>query len=352
MALAIFRDFEVEFRQLEKLLNARRQDLAKSPRVADSNVIFADVRKAKSLTAQTLATRQVAIIQEIDPAANTLRYAPCSLRVDQPVSSHLGILDVTSHQPGVITIAGDVAFEPGDALHQDTMIGDIHHVLSEFQAMWKPIWDKHRDTPAETWIPFRDAMQAVLPQEESEVTLPPFTLHEWQHAVSKKKIHTAAGPDGVSRADMANCPDWAAQQLVDAINCIERGDMEWPDSILKGHISAIEKVDGASTPSEYRPICVLSLIYRTWSSHRARQLLHWIDARAPAQLIGNRPGKSTADLWWHLALLTEESQNGEHSLSGLVTDVAKCFNNIPRPIVYMVARMGIPQSNGQLHRIS
>eukprot|EP00438_Fugacium_kawagutii_P017648 Skav235522 [mRNA] locus=scaffold625:1016263:1019103:- [translate_table: standard] len=99
----------------------------------------------------------------------------------------------------------------------------------------------------------------------------------------------------------------------------------------------------AAQPSDFRPICVLSMIYRTWGSYRARDLLDWIERCAPEQLVGNRPGKSTANLWWQIAMLAEEAHHHGHELAGLVTDVTKCYNTIPRQVVYIIARrIGIP----------
>ena len=120
-----------------------------------------------------------------------------------------------------------------------------------------------------------------------------------------------------------------------------------------------EKTERASPPHEFRPIIVLGLPYRTWSTIRARQCLKWFAQFAPEGLRGNLPGRSTTGLWWKLAMEAEAATQDQRKVSGFVTDVTKAYNNLPRPIAFACAlHFGLPitfvrawhAALGQVHR--
>ena len=101
------------------------------------------------------------------------------------------------------------------------------------------------------------------------------------------------------------------------------------------------KEPDAQWVNAFRPITVLSLPYRCWASLRCRQLIRWITATAPDTLIGNRPGKSTADLWFTIQAQIEEQHYNGGALSGVLTDIVKCYNMIPRlPTLVVLFRAG------------
>lgn len=56
-------------------------------------------------------------------------------------------------------------------------------------------------------------------------------------------------------------------------------------------------------------------------------------------MFGNRPGYSTASVWWNLMLQIEECLYLDVPPCGVVTDVRKAFNNLPRGVVYAIARV-------------
>lgn len=80
-------------------------------------------------------------------------------------------------------------------------------------------------------------------------------------------------------------------------------------------------------------------MYRCWSSIRAREVLKYLSARAPAELIGNRPRHETADIWWSIACQVEASYNGGPPLAGAIADITKCFNALPRIPIFALARL-------------
>jgi hypothetical protein len=134
------------------------------------------------------------------------------------------------------------------------------------------------------------------------------------------------------------------EKLVTHVNQIEQGTYDWPQASMVGLISAIEKHSAAASPSEYRPITVLSMVYRTYSSTRTKQILKWLHRHVPPGLMGNMPHQSTVQVWRALAEQIEHSQYFQTDWTGAVTDVCKCFNTLPRHVVYFLGRhMGLPE---------
>lgn len=346
IASAIFASFEADFRQYETLLNRHRVTQAKERRRTDPTVIFKDVKKAQSLPVQTVVLQSNVEVTEVDDSSCCIRYHPQHLRIDEPVKFQGTFLDIQEHVHGTITTTTKPMVAVGDLLCQDKMVGDLDGVFRAFHELWHPIWNRHEHSTAEEWEPTLRAITELPMQSPGEMVFPPIDYETWMHAVQTKKPHSAVGPDGVSREDLLRMPRQVTNQIIQLIADVEAGLRPWPKQVLVGHITAIEKHGAAAAPSDYRPICVLSMIYRTWGSIRSKQMLAWIDRFAPKYLMGNRPGHSTMDIWHSLALMVEGAAHDDSMhVAGLVTDICKCFNTLHRPMVYACARRcGFPAS--------
>lgn len=335
----IYACFEADFRGYEKLLRKHRATQAKERRQADPSVIYKDVRKAQSLPVQTVVLKHTVEIVDVSNDGLNIQYAPHRLHLDEPVWTPQGFLHIADHLHGSITTVEKADLAVGDLLTQTKMIGDLPGIFSAFHDLWHPIWNRHQDMDISAWD---STIQQIrdLPQITSgQCVFPPIDMDTWIRAVTAKKPHSAVGPDGVSREDLLRLPPQATQHILDMLADIEAGRREWPQSILVGHITAIEKHGAAASPSDYRPICVLSMVYRTWGTIRSKQMLAWLDKFAPAHLTGNRPGHATMDVWFELALMVERaSHDDDAQVAGLVTDVCKCFNTLHRGVVYACAR--------------
>ena len=81
------------------------------------------------------------------------------------------------------------------------------------------------------------------------------------------------------------------ERLLAMLEAIEQGS-QWPIQAVTGFVMALEKTAGATTVDQYRPITVFSLVFRTWGSIRARQVLRHLASVAPSSCVGNLPGKT------------------------------------------------------------
>ena len=335
--------FRQDFQQLESALIRARGHAARQARKADANKAFRDVARPRALPVQTLAMSKVAHVTEVETAQHKVHYHPAVFDCDEPLSGPTGILIPAAHVPGQLTFEMEPSLAVGDALTQPNFHGSRQDVASKFLALWNPMWNRHKDMPLDRWDEaIRDIAQ-VLPRPDHDMQLPPITDQQWLKAVKAKRSKSATGPDGVARKDLLAMPAPLVTRLVEHLHLIEQGTLTWHPCSMTGLIALVEKKPGASHPSEFRPICVLSFIYRTWASIRAKQCLQWLDTLSCATQCGNRPGTSARHLWWKIAQQIEGQHLASSSMSGIITDVVKCFNTLPRQLVAFCGRaLGLP----------
>lgn len=215
-------------------------------------------------------------------------------------------------------------------------------MTQEFEKLWYGFWGRHQDTQASRWTPFVDMVKQHVTPSCEPMQMDPIDIQTWRRAVRSKKKRSAVGPDGVSRSDLIGMSDAGVEAILQIIQAIEQGS-PWPRSLMVGLISMLEKKEDAEKVTDFRPICIFSVIYRTWASIRARQILRFLANHAPTGLVGNRPRKETADIWWTISMQIEASLFYGYPMSGATADICKCFNALPRvPVTCLAEWLGIP----------
>ena len=102
---------------------------------------------------------------------------------------------------------------------------------------------------------------------------------------------------------------------------------------------ALEKKLGACEVKDFRPITILSLVYRTWSSLSSREALRFISTLAPDMIFGNLPGATASSLCFRVQTLVEQAGYGGQQQLGFSADLVKAFNHLPRIPVLAAARV-------------
>ena len=219
VAQLIFQNFQQEFAKLETLLIRARGHAAKMARRADAARAFRDVAKPKALPVQTLATKQIATVTEVDFSAKTVTCEPSVLDVHDMVVGPLGPLTVTSHQQGCLHFLEDPPLAVGDTITQACLKGSALQVVQEFIDLWNPMWNRRIDQAPTDWDEVALDLGKTLPQPPHEMPLPPITSAQWIRAVRSKKSRSATGPDGVSRRqDLLNMPMQFTEKLVEYLS--------------------------------------------------------------------------------------------------------------------------------------
>ena len=106
--------------------------------------------------------------------------------------------------------------------------------------------------------------------------------------------------------------------------------VSWPSQLIDGKVVSLAKVPMPGSPADFRPITVFSILYRVWSSFHSKHVLKQLDGLLPETLYGCRPGRYAAQVWSKLLWTVEHAFQHEVDMTGLVADLQKAFNMIPR----------------------
>jgi hypothetical protein len=225
-----------------------------------------------------------------------------------------------------------------DYHHHTVTTDQVHHNLIDF---WNPRWNCDALQQEETWARMTSFVKAYVPK--IPIVLPPLTVETWRKALQRFKPHAARGADGWARLDLIKMSTTHATKLLKILTAIEQRLMTWPKQLLEGLVIAIEKCDGAHKPNEFRPIVLLSIIYRCWASLRARQMLQQIEPFIHADAHGFLPSRAPAQTWLQIQAAVETSLQSTMPLAGIGTDFVKAFNCIQRkPLWFLADALGIP----------
>jgi ribonuclease HI len=155
---------------------------------------------------------------------------------------------------------------------------------------------------------------------------------------------SAAGLDGWSSADLSILSDKSYGILVDFLNCIEHGQVKWPEHMRQTRTVFLSKdPNKTDDPLCYRGLKITSCIYRKWASNRLHALDEWVEQwdHPALHVVG---GKGAMDAWLRTSLRAELNKLEERELTGGSIDIYKCFDQINRELLFDVAQAaGMPQ---------
>ncbi len=322
-------------RKFEADLNKQRMQGAKQRRHDDPNVIFRDLRADPPQPVQMLINQAKANITCVDEEDHSIEVQPpTAWKEDQPVLINGIQVSVIHSEPDKLWLEDVTQTSENAMVVQEEYVGELTQLFESFSQEWVKRWDRHRETEDSFWDPIVALAKQVLPQPPP-MAASPIGYDEWMAAVRAKKSKGAIGPDGISKQDLLQMPRQVVEQLLSLITQVENGE-KWPQQAVTGFVIALEKTYGAKTVDQYRPITVFSLVYRTWGSIRAKQILRHLEPLAPHTCTGNLPGRNAAQVWNGIQESIEESLYSKISMGGAVLDLVKAFNLLPRIPIMMI----------------
>ena len=339
VAQEIFDSIALAVRDLEKALIAESKQYARLRRASDPCLIFQDLKPPSLVGADLLASSLTTKVFEVNPD-------DCSITLNDPIAWDLRFpifaggskLDVIFSDHDCLEHIEGIA--PGMTVTQTQCSGTIPEMHDAFVATWKERWLRHIDVPCERWTAILQFARDHLPKNRFE--LPSCTAHDLRAIIQKKHSKTSCGLDGVSVCDIKRMPTAALANFCSIFEHAERTG-EWPSQMINGRVACIPKVDIPKTVLDFRPITILGVLYRCWGSHHAKNALRAVDGVLPPTLFGSRPGCFASQVWAQLMWSIEHSYSHEIEMCGIVADVQKAFNFLPRIVVTEVlAWIGIP----------
>ena len=220
---------------------------------------------------------------------------------------------------------------PGQVASCTQVLSGPHEVHDAILAHWIKHWNQRVQPTEEEWSRMTGFLRHHL--RPMDFRLRPFDETTWHHTLKKYKAHAARGADGISHHDFRRLPPEYTRHIVLLLQQIEAGQAQWPMQVLQGLCIALAKVADARTPSQHRPICIFSLLYRTWSAARSRQLCRSLANLLPPDLLGFAPGKEAGQYWMSLQAAIELAMQSSTDLCGIGTDLRRAFNMMSRPLL-------------------
>ena len=338
----LFVGFQKFVVQYERELASYRYHHATQRRAHNIGFVFQDCKDDPLPQADTLLDRLEVGIEEVRPDDNSLVLVrPVSLLPDVPVVVGGTVLAVVAHSEDQLWAESVDGLQPGNWLTQERAVASDDEILARFAKVWSERWVKMSHVQPGQW----DQICGFLERTARPITwqIAPWTPQRFRMAVKHKKKKAAKGPDGVSQADLAALPDAACSALTQIFDAVEQG-AQWPNQLACGFVSSLAKHPAAQSVDEFRPVVVYSLPYRVWSSERAKEAMSSLAPLLPNSVQGGVPSRQAKSIWFELASSLELAYLNGDGLHGLLMDIQKCFNNIPRfPLWFALTLLDFPQ---------
>ncbi len=288
--------------------------------------------------------------KHVEGTISVVDYDDCALEFSQETQWIPDVpLIVQGHQlepimvtPDKIWVESLPSVSVGMNVVQNHNVGSLPELFKAFSEQWNKRWAKHQDVSIDQWSTIIDFASRHFRRIHTDPLQHSCEL--LRATISSKKKQSARGLDGVSRADMLHLDEISLQSFLSMFSrAHQTGD--WPQQALQGSVASLAKVDAPQTVSDFRPITVFSVAYRAWSSMESR---HWLKALEPVLadwLCGNRQATRAMHLWREIIDQVEIAPAGFGHRHGIVFDLEKAYNTIPRvPVMALANLIGISQS--------
>eukprot|EP00438_Fugacium_kawagutii_P032771 Skav206040 [mRNA] locus=scaffold1314:836404:840515:- [translate_table: standard] len=257
--------FAVAVEQYATQVKSRRRAQGQQSYVDNPNLIYRDLKSQRPPPVQVLVAKQTLTVEEVvDDFTVTVTPLPVDATQAQWESAQ-GFHHVIEQQDASLTCATPHGLEAGATMHVTNLQGTTTEIHAAFCAEWKKRWDYHRHLQPDHWDVVLDWMDAALPS--GSMTTQPISLPRWVSTVAAKKKHSATGMDGISRANLLGLPDALQTSVLQIVHHAEQHG-EWAPQLMHGSIHSLAKVEDAEEVGQYRPVTILPLIYRCWSTIR------------------------------------------------------------------------------------
>ena len=341
IARAMYDSMLLAVRALEGKLCQQSRTYAKVRRVESPNLIFQDIKQQGPDAVDLLISPLCAHILSVHEAdASIVLDKIVPWKDDCPLYCQ-GIkhaVVISCHD--TIWLESVEGLAQGQKVSQTKYTGDVTELCEEFRSVWKARWQRDANVPASRWTTILEFARAKLPTMECPSA--PMQVHDLKNVLKTRKSKTARGLDGVSLLDAKALPDPALQAVCDMYGHAQKTG-RWADQVVSGRVASLAKTAEPSSAGDYRPITVLGLLYRTWGSFWAKRIIKAMHQILPATLLGSRIGATASQAWFQVLWEIEQAHLSQQDRCGVVADVVKAFNHLPRQVIAESALMiGIP----------
>ena len=183
---------------------------------------------------------------------------------------------------------------------------------------------------------YASALQDTATQEIGEPAdpLPDITASEVRHSLGKMSNDKAVGADGISIEAMKAGDAVLHRELAKLFtNCLKQN--KTPDNWKSSRMVLIHKKGDNRNLKNYRPISILSNVYKLYTKVLTTRLQRQLDDNQPPEQAGFRSGYSTMDHIHAINQLREKCTEYQKPLCIALVDFEKAFDSVEtRAVAY------------------
>lgn len=170
----------------------------------------------------------------------------------------------------------------------------------------------------------------------------PFVLEELKTFLKKSKNRKACGPDAIPMEFIKFLNDANLDTILDFCNiCWLEGD--FPEEKMKAFVASIYKKGDPQNPANYRPISLLSSMYKIYAGLIQTRLMVALDHDVADTQYGFRKGRSTSNAIACIRRLFDRAEATKDPLCVTFLDWEKAFDRVkPEKLLEALERMSIP----------
>eukprot|EP00435_Cladocopium_sp_Y103_P050318 s564_g15.t1 len=341
VAKALFLDFEANYRATEQWHLRQRTKIIQAKHFDHNKLLFKQLKPRKAGSVSHIRVTQEAQVTCV--AGHTLEL-DSSLDFESAVTWTLDGLELqlASASPTSVTVVPPDDGDPpqvGSVLRATSFLTQFSEIERALHGLWDPIWRRHAGLADSHWDRIIAFGKAFLPGRPAQPL--PWTSGRLSQAIRTYKPHATRGPDAWDPSDLAALSEVRLGDLASLFGLVESG-MAWPQQLVTGFACPIAKCDQAELPTQFRPIVLLSLLYRVWASVSAKAFLPLLLSSVPEHVFGFIPGKRATDLCSLMQMAIDVAGACHETLVGYNADLIKCFNRLPRhPLLSLLEHLGL-----------
>lgn len=261
--------------------------------------------------------------------AHCVRLQPGHNLVLGPICFHEQMVNITQVHPDRIFFDRKVKWRSTNLqLSQEDFTMDPPTMHQHLHQAWSPYFCRDKvDEDQHTWEEAITFLEHV--QDFPIMAHQPITGQQLYHAVKKTKLASSRGGDGFSTLDLRRLPMSLWELMASIFTKIEQKHL-WPEAWTLAKTLCLPDI---------RPITVMSKMYRVWGKIRGGQVADHLASHIPKTIGGPCAQVSSEMIAFYTADRIEEAISNKTPLSGVVLDIIKCYNSIPRgPLKLLLCR--------------
>ena len=164
--------------------------------------------------------------------------------------------------------------------------------------------------------------------------VPPFTCREVTEALKSLKSKKCADTAGIRAEMLKKGGEQLLGKLLELYNHILAGTLQSPASWKHSVISVIHKSGDAAQPQNYRPICIIPVLYKLFSKLMYKRLYPILDEAQCKDQAGFRNRFNTVDHMFVFQMLQEKSEEFNLNTWVAAIDFKKAFDSIKQDYLW------------------